>query len=53
MKKQVDELGADIGELWSCRFNSGLFKVEWELSRKILEEFDLKVTVARPEGESE
>ncbi|GES62242.1 phosphatase [Aspergillus terreus] len=53
MKRQVDELGADIGELWSCRFNSGLFKVEWELSRKILEEFDLKVTVVRPEGESE
>ncbi|KAL5365510.1 hypothetical protein BJX96DRAFT_13876 [Aspergillus floccosus] len=51
MTKQVDELGAEIGELWSCRFNSGLFKVEWELSRKILEDFDLKVTVVHPEGE--
>ncbi|KAL4893663.1 hypothetical protein BDV59DRAFT_207486 [Aspergillus ambiguus] len=50
MKRQIDELGI---ELWSCRFNSGLFKVEWQLSRKVLEDFDLQVTVVRPKEESE
>ena len=25
-------------ELWSCKFNSGLFAVRWEDSRKLLEE---------------
>jgi ADP-ribose 1''-phosphate phosphatase len=26
------------GELWSCRFNSGLFAVDWADTRKVLEE---------------
>jgi ADP-ribose 1''-phosphate phosphatase len=36
------------GELWSCRFNSGLFAVAWAESRKVLEESGLQVTVVRP-----
>lgn len=40
-----------LGELRSCRFNSGLFGVEWKLSREVLEERGLDVTVVRPEGE--
>ncbi|KAL1999135.1 hypothetical protein VTN02DRAFT_5003 [Thermoascus thermophilus] len=39
------------GELWSCRFNSGLFAVDWKDSQKILEESGLKVTVIHPPGE--
>jgi ADP-ribose 1''-phosphate phosphatase len=27
-----------LGELWSCKFNSGLFAVEWADTRKVLEE---------------
>jgi len=38
-------------ELWSCRFNSGLFDVEWSRSRRLLEEAGLEVTVVRPPGE--
>ena len=26
------------GELWSCKFNSGLFAVDWADSKKVLEE---------------
>ncbi|KAL2006832.1 hypothetical protein VTN00DRAFT_9500 [Thermoascus crustaceus] len=60
MKRQLEELqdGAEDngsadkpGELWSCRFNSGLFAVDWKDSRKILEDSGLKVTVVRPPGE--
>ncbi|KAJ9287414.1 hypothetical protein DTO021C3_5105 [Paecilomyces variotii] len=44
--------GTDIamipGELWSCRFNSGLFGVDWRLSKQILMDADLDVTVVRP-----
>lgn len=39
------------GELLSCRFNSGLFDVEWSRSRRVLEEAGLEVTVVRPPGE--
>ena len=55
MKEQLERLreGHDIGndvsaptELWSCRFNSGLFGVPWERSRKVLVDEDLQVTVA-------
>ncbi|KAE8373834.1 ADP-ribose 1''-phosphate phosphatase [Aspergillus bertholletiae] len=56
MVRQLDGLRADqsgIGELWSCRFNSGLFGVKWELSRRILENTGLDLTVVRPEGEDE
>lgn len=38
--------------LWSCRFNSGLFRVEWSRSRRVLEEAGVEVTVVRPPGES-
>ena len=38
-------------ELWSCRFNSGLFRVEWSRSRRVMEEAGLEVTVVRPVGE--
>ncbi|GAB1199232.1 hypothetical protein APSETT444_008578 [Aspergillus pseudonomiae] len=56
MVRQIHELRADesgIGELWSCRFNSGLFGVKWELSRRVLEESGLDFTVVRPEDEDE
>lgn len=57
MKRQLEELQFDesvelpISGLWSCRFNSGLFRVEWSLSRKVLENAGLDVVVVRPEGE--
>ncbi|KAF7592293.1 hypothetical protein BBP40_000424 [Aspergillus hancockii] len=47
MMRQLEEDGSEIGELWSCRFNSGLFGVKWELSRAVLEETGLDVTVAK------
>ncbi|KAF7172534.1 hypothetical protein CNMCM5623_004726 [Aspergillus felis] len=57
MKRQLAELQADhssqevsVGELWSCRFNSGLFGVAWERSRRVLEDAGLEVTVVRPHG---
>ncbi|OKL58438.1 ADP-ribose 1''-phosphate phosphatase [Talaromyces atroroseus] len=45
------------GQLYSCRFNSGLFGVEWEDSKRVLErelqgmEGVEEVVVVRPEGE--
>lgn len=55
MKKQLAELRDDParrpGELWSCRFNSGLFGVKWEETRKVLEESGFEITVVRPPGE--
>jgi ADP-ribose 1''-phosphate phosphatase len=39
------------GELWSCRFNSGLFAVKWDDTRSILEESGLEIMVVRPPGE--
>jgi hypothetical protein len=39
------------GDLWSCRFNSGLFSVEWGKSLQILRKSGLKVTVVRPKGQ--
>ncbi|KAE8419234.1 ADP-ribose 1''-phosphate phosphatase [Aspergillus pseudocaelatus] len=56
MVRQIDGLRAEesgIGELWSCRFNSGLFGVKWELSRRVLEDSGLDFTVVRPEDEDE
>ncbi|KAA8651426.1 ADP-ribose 1''-phosphate phosphatase [Aspergillus tanneri] len=59
MKSQLRQLQSERGSqeipisaLWSCRFNSGLFKVDWELSRNVLEKTGLDVTVVRPEGEN-
>ncbi|RHZ61505.1 ADP-ribose 1''-phosphate phosphatase [Aspergillus turcosus] len=58
MERQLAELQAGhssqegtVGELWSCRFNSGLFGVAWERSRRVLEDAGLEVTVVRPHGE--
>ncbi|OGM39363.1 phosphatase [Aspergillus bombycis] len=56
MVRQIDELRAEdsgAGALWSCRFNSGLFGVKWELSRRVLEDSGLDFTVVRPEDEDE
>lgn len=46
-----DPANIPLGELRSCRFNSGLFGVDWKLSREVLEEARLEVTVVRPQGE--
>ena len=35
-------------ELWACRFNAGLFGVEWEKTRQVLVDAGLKVTVVSP-----
>lgn len=43
-KDEDEDVGIPSG-LWSCRFNSGLFAVPWELSRKVLVEEGLTVTV--------
>lgn len=57
MKRQLAELQGDPdparrpGQLWSCRFNSGLFGVKWEETRKVLEKSGLEITVVRPPGE--
>lgn len=51
MKKQLDHIEDQEGsllELWSCRFNSGLFGVKWARSREILEKSGLDVTVVTP-----
>ncbi|RAH46499.1 MIF domain protein [Aspergillus brunneoviolaceus CBS 621.78] len=50
LKKQLDELrdeGINLGRLWSCQFNSGLFEVDWAHSRDILVRSGLEVTVVR------
>ncbi|KAL4873811.1 hypothetical protein BDV12DRAFT_192253 [Aspergillus spectabilis] len=59
LKIQLDmlrsgDLGPDvvgIKEIWSCRFNSGLFKVDWKYSKSILEGSGLEATVVRPPEE--
>jgi ADP-ribose 1''-phosphate phosphatase len=45
MRKQLEELfesneetGKWDGKVYSCRFNSGLFGVEWKASKRVLEE---------------
>ncbi|KAL4915502.1 hypothetical protein BDW62DRAFT_212637 [Aspergillus aurantiobrunneus] len=56
LKKQLDvlqsrEFGPEytgITELRACRFNAGLFGVEWSLTKEILENSGLEVTVLRP-----
>ncbi|EER37976.1 ADP-ribose 1''-phosphate phosphatase [Histoplasma capsulatum H143] len=39
-----------LGELWGCRLNAGLFGVPWERTRAVLEEAGLAVTIAQPLG---
>ncbi|KUL86413.1 hypothetical protein ZTR_08153 [Talaromyces verruculosus] len=66
MRKQLEELFESNedsqkwdGKVYSCRFNSGLFGVEWKASKAVLEkELDgmvgvEEVVVVRPEGEQE
>lgn len=64
MRKQLEELFESEGDaqnwdgkVYSCRFNSGLFGVEWKASKRVLEE-ELdgmvgveEVVVVRPGGE--
>ncbi|GLA03916.1 ADP-ribose 1''-phosphate phosphatase [Aspergillus niger] len=54
MKEQLDRIEYQEGrflELWSCRFNSGLFGVQWARSREILTKSGLDVTVVTPADE--
>lgn len=44
----VGEEGAGPGEIWSCRFNSGLFGVDWEFSKRVLVDEGVKMTVVSP-----
>ncbi|KAL2809309.1 hypothetical protein BJX63DRAFT_406008 [Aspergillus granulosus] len=39
---------AGINGLYACQFNSGLFNVDWALTKKKLEEADMEVTVVVP-----
>ncbi|PYH49391.1 uncharacterized protein BP01DRAFT_370854 [Aspergillus saccharolyticus JOP 1030-1] len=51
LKDKIDKLrgeGINLGRLWSCRFNSGLFGVDWARSRDLLVRSGLEVTVVRP-----
>lgn len=54
-----DEAQRWEGKIYSCRFNSGLFGVQWKDSKRVLEkELDgmvgvEEVVVVRPEGEKE
>lgn len=56
---QLLEDGEDVSQVYSCRFNSGLFNVPWTESRAVLQQ-ELQgmpgveeVIVVRPEGEEE
>ncbi|KAL4809305.1 hypothetical protein BDV18DRAFT_131747 [Aspergillus unguis] len=47
--KEMQERGeASPAELRACRFNSGLFGVDWALTKEILERSELEATVVRP-----
>ncbi|KAJ5126551.1 ADP-ribose 1''-phosphate phosphatase [Penicillium atrosanguineum] len=56
LKSQVNSLQNDIqgsqkpppGELWSCRFNSGLFGVPWGKTRSLLDNVGLDLRVVYP-----
>jgi ADP-ribose 1''-phosphate phosphatase len=56
LKSQLDSLRnarqksqeAPSGELWSCRFNSGLFGVPWQKTRGLVEDVGLDLTVVYP-----
>ncbi|PGG96280.1 ADP-ribose 1''-phosphate phosphatase [Helicocarpus griseus UAMH5409] len=64
LKRQIEEMGAagnggegedageqKMGELWGCRFNSGLFGVPWEKTKEVLEEAGVGMVIVRPVGE--
>lgn len=56
LKNQLDSLHNDHqnggllapGDLYSCRFNSGLFAVPWEETRGLMEDVGLDMTVLYP-----
>lgn len=52
LKRQIDQYeqssGKKFGNLFACRFNSGLFGVPWERTRELLDEAGLDVTVVYP-----
>ncbi|KAJ6121139.1 ADP-ribose 1''-phosphate phosphatase, partial [Penicillium sp. IBT 18751x] len=56
LKSQLDSLQIDLrdsqnlppGELWSCRFNSGLFGVPWGETRGLVENVGLDLKVVYP-----
>lgn len=45
--------GQIFGPLWAVRINSGLFKVPWAQTKKVLEQCHLPLTALRPAGEDE
>ncbi|KAL9129316.1 MAG: hypothetical protein Q9217_002187, partial [Psora testacea] len=66
LAKQIDELRSgekavkndegevlEVGGCWSVRINSGMFRVKWERTLKVLKEGRVDLTVVRPEGESD
>ena len=55
LKRQIDGM-KEIGEVYTVRINSGLFGVEWDRTKEVLEESGVRMTVVRPEeaeGEKE
>jgi ADP-ribose 1''-phosphate phosphatase len=53
LKTKTTVHGDKPGELWSCKFNSGLFAVDWADTRKVLEDefksLEKPVRVVSPE----
>lgn len=39
------------GDLWGCKFNAGLFAVEWGRTKKVLEDAELPMTIVKFAGE--
>ncbi|CEN62564.1 hypothetical protein BJX68DRAFT_227845 [Aspergillus pseudodeflectus] len=49
LKTQLHESQyAEIAGLYACRINSGLFKVDWNLTKQKMEQADLDITVISP-----
>ena len=40
--------GLPVGDVYAVRINSGLFKVPWEETKKVLEQGELNITVMSP-----
>lgn len=57
LKAQIEKYerstGKKMPKLSCCRFNSGLFGVPWERTRKLLDDAGLDVTVVYPPNEDE
>ena len=45
--------GKDIGDVWAVRINSGKFGVQWERTKRILEQCAVDLKVVRPPEEGE